>query len=43
MAERVTTKEALKKLDAQLECSLCLDTFKQPKLFNGIYGLVKLW
>ncbi len=32
MAERVTTKEALKKLNAQLKCSLCLDTFKQPKL-----------
>ena len=32
MAERVATKDALKKLDAQLECSICLDTFKQPKL-----------
>ena len=32
MAERVATKDALKKLDAQLECSICFDTFKQPKL-----------
>ncbi len=32
MAEQITTIEALKKLDAQLECSLCLDLFKQPKL-----------
>ncbi|XP_064405789.1 E3 ubiquitin-protein ligase TRIM71-like [Halichondria panicea] len=31
MAERVT-KEAIKKLDAKLECSICLDPFKQPKL-----------
>ena len=32
MAEQVSRKDALKKLDAQLECSICLDTFKQPKL-----------
>ncbi len=32
MAVKVNTTEALKKLDAQLECSLCLDYFKQPKL-----------
>ncbi len=25
-------KEAIKKLNAKLECSICLDTFKQPKL-----------
>ena len=31
MAERVT-KDAIKKLDANLECSICLDTFNQPKL-----------
>ena len=28
MAEIVTTTEALKKLDSQLECSLCLDDFR---------------
>ncbi len=31
MAERVT-KDAIEKLDAKLECSICLDAFKQPKL-----------
>ena len=31
MAEQVT-KDAIKKLDSKLECSICLDTFKQPKL-----------
>ena len=41
MAERVTTKEALKKLDAQLECSLCLDTFKQPKLLPCFHVFCK--
>ncbi|XP_064383912.1 tripartite motif-containing protein 3-like [Halichondria panicea] len=41
MAERVTMKEALKKLDAQLECSLCLDTFKQPKLLPCFHVFCK--
>ena len=41
MAERVTTKEALKKLDAQLECSLCLDTFQQPKLLPCFHVFCK--
>ncbi len=41
MAERVATKEALKKLDAQLECSLCLDTFKQPKLLPCFHVFCK--
>ncbi len=41
MAERVTTKEALKKLDAQLECSLCLDNFKQPKLLPCFHVFCK--
>ena len=41
MAERVTTKEALKKLNAQLECSLCLDTFKQPKLLPCFHVFCK--
>ncbi|XP_064384652.1 E3 ubiquitin-protein ligase TRIM71-like [Halichondria panicea] len=41
MAERLTTKEALKKLDAQLECSLCLDTFKQPKLLPCFHVFCK--
>ena len=31
MAEQVT-KDAIKKLDTKLECSICLDSFKQPKL-----------
>ena len=37
----MTTKEALKKLDAQLECSLCLDTFKQPKLLPCFHVFCK--
>ena len=41
MAERVTTKEALKKLDAQLECSICLDNFKQPKLLPCFHVFCK--
>ncbi len=41
MAERVTTKEALNKLDAQLECSLCLDYFKQPKLLPCFHVFCK--
>ena len=32
MAEKDNIKDALKKLDAQLECSICFDTYKQPKL-----------
>ncbi|XP_064388718.1 E3 ubiquitin-protein ligase TRIM71-like [Halichondria panicea] len=31
MSELVT-KDAIKKLDAKLECLICLDTYKQPKL-----------
>ncbi len=41
MAERVTTTEALKKLDTQLECSLCLDDFKQPKLLPCFHVFCK--
>ncbi len=41
MADSVTTKEALKKLNAQLECSLCLDTFKQPKLLPCFHVFCK--
>ena len=32
MAEKITIKDALKKLDEQLECSICFDNFKKPKL-----------
>ena len=31
MAQGVT-KDEIKKIDSKLECSICLDTFKQPKL-----------
>ena len=41
MAERVATKDALKKLDTQLECSICLDTFKQPKLLPCFHVFCK--
>ena len=41
MAERVATKDALKKLDAQLECSICLDIFKQPKLLPCFHVFCK--
>ena len=41
MAERVATKDALKKLDAQLECSICLDTFKKPKLLPCFHVFCK--
>ena len=41
MAERVATKDALKKLDAQLECSICFDTFKQPKLLPCFHVFCK--
>ena len=41
MAERIATKDALKKLDAQLECSICLDTFKQPKLLPCFHAFCK--
>ena len=41
MAEKSTTKEALKKLDAQLECSLCLDNFKEPKLLPCFHVFCK--
>ena len=41
MAEKSTTKEALKKLDSQLECSLCLDNFKDPKLLPCFHVFCK--
>ena len=41
MAEKVATKDALKKLDAQLECSICLDIFKQPKLLPCFHVFCK--
>ena len=41
MAERIATKDALEKLDAQLECSICLDTFKQPKLLPCFHVFCK--
>ena len=41
MAEKSTAKEALKKLDAQLECSLCLDNFKEPKLLPCFHVFCK--
>ena len=41
MAEKSTTKEALKKLDSQLECSLCLDNFKEPKLLPCFHVFCK--
>ena len=41
MAEKSTTKEALKKLDSQLECSFCLDDFKEPKLLPCFHMFCK--
>ena len=41
MADKRTTKEALKKLDTQLECSLCLDNFKEPKLLPCFHVFCK--
>ena len=42
MAEgTTTTKEILKKFDAQLECPLCLDTFKQPKILPCFHVFCK--
>ena len=41
MAEKVATKDALKKLNEQLECSICLDTFKQPKLLPCFHVFCK--
>ena len=41
MAETITTKDALKKLDAQLECSICFETFKQPKLLPCFHVFCK--
>ena len=41
MAEKVATKDALKKLDAQLECSICLDIFKQQKLLPCFHVFCK--
>ena len=41
MAEKVTTTEALKKLDSRLECSICLDYFKQPKLLPCFHVFCK--
>ncbi len=40
MAE-TTTKDILKKFDAQLECPLCLDTFKQPKILPCFHVFCK--
>ena len=39
MAE--STKDALKKLDAKLKCSICLNTFKQPKLLPCFHVFCK--
>ena len=41
MAEKTAAKDALKKLDAQLECSICFDTFKQPKLLPCFHVFCK--
>ena len=41
MAERVATKDALKKLNEQLECSICFDTFKKPKLLPCFHVFCK--
>ena len=41
MAKKSTTKEALKKLDEQLECALCLDNFKEPKLLPCFHMFCK--
>ena len=41
MAEQVTTTDALKKLDSRLECSICLDYFKQPKLLPCFHVFCK--
>ena len=41
MAENITTKGALEKLESQLECSICLDTFKQPKLLPCFHVFCK--
>ena len=41
MAAKSTTKEALQKLDTQLECSLCFDNFKEPKLLPCFHVFCK--
>ena len=41
MAERVATKDALKKLNEQLECSICFNTFKHPKLLPCFHVFCK--
>ena len=41
MAENITTKRALEKLEAQLECSVCFDDFKQPKLLPCFHVFCK--
>ena len=41
MAERVATKDALKKLNEQLECSICFNTFKLPKLLPCFHVFCK--
>ena len=37
----MATKDALKKLDAQLECSICFENFKQPKLLPCFHVFCK--
>ena len=37
----MTTKDALKKLEEELECSICLETFKQPKLLPCFHVFCK--
>ena len=41
MAEMVITQNAIKKLEAQLECSICLDYFKEPKLLPCFHVFCK--
>ncbi len=41
MAEQVTAEEALKKLDIQLKCSLCLNVFKRPKMLPCFHVFCK--
>ena len=41
MTDRIPMKDAVKKLDMQLECTICLDTFKQPKLLPCFHVFCK--
>ena len=41
MADKSTTQEDLQKLNTQLECSLCLDTYKEPKLLPCFHVFCK--